>query len=184
MVTAYFSMESFLGNLRSMAKRGFQRREVHEFLLGSLIEPQSLEPYVGFRSDRHARNLVYKDEAFELLVICWGVGHTAPIHRHEGELCWARVERGSLRFTNYQEISEAPLRLEKIGTPITGQRGHLDGPADIHEVENLVSFGGSAVSLHVYSRPYGECDIYDLDRGEKLRVQLDYDMVFAKPVGE
>ena len=184
MTVAYLSMEGFVGNLRSLAKMGFHTREIHEFLLGTLIEPQSLEPYVKFRSDRYARNLVYKDETFELLVVCWRVGHRAPIHGHEGELCWARIERGTLRFTNYREVSEEPLRLEKLGTSVIGLQGYLDGPADIHEVENLVDFGGSAVSLHLYSRPYGECDIYDLDKGEKLRVKLGYDMIFANAIAE
>lgn len=181
MATAYVTMEDFVNSLRSLGRSGFPISQVHKFLLGTLIEPDSLEGYVKFRSDRYARNLVYKDELLELVVLCWDSGHRAPIHGHEGEFCWARIERGSLKFTNYREISEQPLRLEKTGAPVIGLPGYLDGPADIHEVENLVAFGGSAVSLHLYSRPYGECDVYDLEKGQKLRVKLDYDMISEKP---
>ncbi len=155
---------------------------MYRYLSGTLIKPDSLETYISFRPDLYTRNLVYKDETFELLVICWGVGQRAPIHGHEGEFCWARVERGSLRITNYRELSETPLVLDKIGESVNAEQGYLDGPADIHEVENLASFEQAAVSLHVYSRPYSECDIYDLAKGEKRRIRLDYDTMFGKPV--
>lgn len=178
----YFSMEDFLGNLQALAAKGFHPSEVYEYLRGNLIKPDSLETYICFRPDLYTRNLVYKDETFELLVICWGVGQKAPIHGHEGEYCWARVERGSLRITNYRELSEAPLVLDRLSKPVNGERGYLDGPADIHEVENLASFGQAAVSLHVYSHPYEECDVYDLARREKRRIRLAYDTMFGKPV--
>jgi hypothetical protein len=42
-------------------------------------------------------------------------------------------------------------------------------------VENPGEVGRDAVSLHVYSRPYDECDIYDLEQGVIRRVSLGYD---------
>ena len=178
----YLSMDDFLGKLQTFEASRFNIPEVHDYLRETLIKPDSLETYISFRPDRYTRNLVYKDETFELLVICWGIGQRAPIHGHEGEYCWARVEKGSLRITNYREISEEPLVLDRLHEPVNGERGYLDGPADIHEVENHASFGQAAVSLHVYSHPYSECDIYDLDKGEKRRIRLAYDTMFGKPV--
>ncbi len=180
--TRYVTIEELLRELQSLVDQGFKTSEVHGYLLETLIEPESLETYLSFRPDRYARNLIYKSDAFELLAICWEVGQKAPIHGHEGELCWSRVERGTLRFTNYREVSEKPLVLERLAEPLNGKQGHLDGPADIHEVENLLSFGEKAVSLHLYSRPYSECDIYDLPQGKKERVRLSYDTMFGRPV--
>lgn len=178
----YITVEESLRELDFLAARGLDAREIHAYLLGTLIEPASLEPYVNFRPDRYTRNLVYKSGHFELLAICWEVNQRAPIHGHEGELCWSRVERGMLCFTNYREISAQPLVLEKLGETRQGKRGHLDGPAGIHEVENPAVFGERAVSLHLYCRPYSECDIYDLAKGTKQRVRLTYDTMFGKPV--
>ena len=42
---------------------------------------------------------------------------------------------------------------------------------------NPASLEEDAVSLHVYCRPYDECDIYDTERGAVRRVQLVYDSV-------
>jgi cysteine dioxygenase len=175
------TIDALLEELEALFSRGARTEAIHELLLATLIDPASLESYVHFRPDRYARNLIYKSEEFELLAICWDIGHKAPIHGHEGERCWSRVERGMLRFTNYREVADKPLRLERLGVPTDGSRGHLDGPADIHEVHNLPSFGERAVSLHLYSRPYGECDIYDLAAGRKERVRLSYDTMFGKP---
>ena len=178
----HISMESFVGELEAQAVGGFDATEVESYLEETSVEPASLERYITFRSDHYTRNLVHKITAFELLIICWDIGQGAPVHGHEGELCWARVERGKLKFSNFKEVSEAPLIVEPVGDPVVGGVGFLDGPADIHAVENPVKFGEKAVSLHLYSQPYQECDIYDLERGEKRRVQLSYDTMHGKPV--
>lgn len=121
----YVTIEELLRELQTLVARGFDTREVHDYLLATLIEPASLESYLSFRPDHYSRNLIYKSDAFELLAICWEVGQKAPIHGHEGELCWSRVESGTLSFTNYREVSENPLALEKLGETRQGKRGHL-----------------------------------------------------------
>ena len=178
----YIGMDNFVQTLESIASHAFDATEVQSYLEQTRIEPATLAPYLHYRPERYTRHLVHKTPAFEILVICWGSGQQAPIHGHEGELCWARVECGTLRFTNYRLISEAPLRLELLSAAVDGGIGYLDGPADIHAVENCRAFGAPAASVHVYSRPYAECDIYDLQRGEKRRVRLAYDTVCGKPV--
>ena len=150
--------------------------ELGRFLATARIEPISLEGFVRFAPGRYTRNLVHKDRDVELLVLGWARGASAPIHGHEGEYCWARVERGRLKLRNYREISRAPLRLEATGGVVDGGPGHVDGPADIHAVTNP-AFGEDAVSVHVYCRPYEECDIYDAEQGAVRRVRLKYDSV-------
>jgi predicted metal-dependent enzyme (double-stranded beta helix superfamily) len=176
----YVEMPSFVSALEEMAAHGVDRAGVQSYLEQTPVAPASLDPYVWYRPDRYTRNGIHKSEPFEILVLCWGPGHKAPIHGHEGELCWARVERGRLRFVNYRLVSEQPLLLEPSGPPVDGAVGHVDGPADLHSVENCEQFGEPAVTLHVYSRPYPECDIYDLERGERRRVRMAYDTVAEK----
>jgi len=61
---------------------------------------------------------------------------------------------------------------------VLAKKGYLDGPVDIHSVENISN--DIAVSLHVYARPFGSCDIYDLEKGVKNRIQLQYHSMFGK----
>ncbi len=181
-MTRRLGFEHLVDDLKRFAAAGFPASEVRRYLADTLMERDALEPYLNYCDDRYTRNLVHKDEEFELLVICWGRGHRAPIHGHEGELCFARVERGRLRFSNYAMLSEDPVRLRRTGAPVDGGAGFLDGPADIHAVENPEEFGESAASLHIYSRPYAECDIYDSESGPRRRVTLAYDSIRGKPV--
>ena len=181
-MTHYVGMDNFVTTLEAMAASTFDATAVQSYLAQTRIIPATLETYLHYTPERYTRNLVHKTDAYEILVICWGSGQRAPIHGHEGELCWARVERGTLRFTTYRLVSETPLQLEPVSAAVDGSAGYLDGPADIHAVENCAVFGAPAASVHVYSRPYAECDIYDLERGERQRVRMAYDTMYGNPV--
>ena len=132
-----------------------------------------------FDNDKYTRHLIHKDDDFEILIMCWRPGHKAPIHGHEGEKCFMRVERGSLLFTNYDLISKDPLELTKIDS-VKGEVGYLDGPADIHSVENV--FDENSITFHIYSKPYSECDIFDLKTGSTYRKKLEYDTAYKNPL--
>jgi NitT/TauT family transport system ATP-binding protein len=170
-------MADFVHEVRRRCGGGLDPVEMGRFLATARIEPTSLEGFVRFATGRYTRHLVHKDRDVEILVLCWARGARAPIHGHEGEYCWARVERGRLAFRSYREISRVPLRLEPLGGEVSGGPGHVDGPADIHAVTNPAALGEDAVSVHVYCRPYDECDIYDPEGGAVRRVRLLYDSV-------
>jgi cysteine dioxygenase len=178
---AQVPMAEFVGEVRKRCAGDIDRAAMERFLAGTRIEPASLEAYLSFAPGRYTRHLVHKDPDVELLVLCWSRGARAPIHGHEGELCWARVERGRLRFTSYREESRQPLRLVALGPPVEGGAGHVDGPADIHAVDNPPELGEDAVSVHVYCRPYDECDLYDPAQGAVRRVRLQYDSAPSSP---
>jgi NitT/TauT family transport system ATP-binding protein len=181
MIPALMPMAQFVDEIGRLTTGRLDADRMQRLLSSTLIEPASLDVYARFESGRYTRHLVHKSAQVEILVLCWAEGARAPIHGHEGELCWARVERGTLRFTNYLEVLRHPLRVRPVGPALVGGPGHLDGPADLHAVENPQDFGGSAMSVHVYSKPYDECDIYDLEQGTVSRVRLRYDSVPASP---
>jgi predicted metal-dependent enzyme (double-stranded beta helix superfamily) len=176
-MSALMPMTQFVHEVRSRCAGTPDPVGIGRFLVDSRIEPASLEEFLGFAAGRYTRHLVHKDREVEILVLCWAPGAMAPIHGHEGEYCWARVERGRLEFRSYRETSRTPLRLEPLDGAVNGGPGHVDGPADIHAVSNPAAFAQGAVSVHVYCRPFDECDIYDADEGTVRRVQLRYDSV-------
>ena len=170
-------MKKLVEDLKSLAGRSFPVEETGAFLTGVRLEPGALEAIATFREDRYARHRIYRDADFELLVLCWKSGQWAPIHGHEGQRCWARVERGRLRFTEYREVSEDPVRLEQVGDPLIGEVGFIDSPENLHRVENLVEFGEDVITLHLYAHPYDECDVYESPTGPKHRKPLICDSV-------
>ena len=170
-------MHNLIKSIKQLSKENFPNDKVYELLNNSYLKETEIVDYIKYDNDKYTRHLIYKDVDFEILIMCWKPGHKAPIHGHEGEKCFMRVEKGSLLFTNYNLISTSPLDLQKIDS-IKGEVGYLDGPADIHSVENI--YNENSITFHIYSKPYKECDIFDVKTGLIYRKKLEYDTVFKK----
>jgi cysteine dioxygenase len=50
--------------------------------------------------------------------------------------------------------------------------GEVDPEEPIHLVANPAAFGSRAVTLHIYSRPFDTCEVYDLKTGRYCDVTL------------
>ena len=61
---------------------------------------------------KYTRNLVYRNNDFEILFLCWSPEQIAPVHGHEGEKCWAKVESGKLQFCNYNLLSKKTFKIK------------------------------------------------------------------------
>ena len=170
-------MDTLINDLRIFTEQSFPVNKVTSYLRSLDLQKEQLEKYCYFNRDFYTRNLVHKEKGFELMVVCWSPGQKAPIHGHEGEKCWARIQKGSLQVCNYKEMSSDTIDLDLVER-VLAKKGYLDGPADIHSVENISN--DIAVSLHVYARPFDSCDIYDLETGVKNRIQLQYHSMFGK----
>ena len=94
--TTPLPMAEFVREVRRRCGAALDPIEMGRFLAETRIEQASLDSWVCFTPARYTRHLVHKDREVELLVLCWARGSRAPIHGHEGEYCWARVERGQL----------------------------------------------------------------------------------------
>jgi len=164
-------IKDIIDKLKEFAHQNFPVPEVSSFLQNLNLNENELKYYSFYKENFYTRNLIHKDSDFELLVICWPPNTSSPIHGHEGEKCWARVQEGQLQICNYEEISSDPLKLKMI-QELSCSPGFLDGPADIHSVENLSD--KFAISLHVYAKPYDVCNIYDTKNGEVGRMKLNY----------
>ena len=164
-------IKDIIDKLKEFAQQNFPVPEVTSYLLGLNLNENELKYYSFHKENFYTRNLIHKDSDFELMVICWPPNTTAPIHGHEGEKCWARVQEGQLEICNYEEIASKPLEL-KMTQKLSYSPGFLDGPADIHSVENLSD--KFAISLHVYAKPYNACNIYDTENGQIERMKLSY----------
>ena len=164
-------LNTLIDKLKEFSKEDFPVPEVSSYLLELKLGQEELKKYLLREDSHYTRNLIHRDSDFEIMVICWPPNTSAPIHGHEGEKCWARVQDGNLQICNYEEISSDPLKLNML-QELSCSPGFLDGPADIHSVENITD--EFATSLHVYAKPYDECDIYDMEKGTIDRTKLSY----------
>src|SRR6266436_1456897 len=95
------AVERIVETLREVPPAHFQPGEVCARLRGILLDGGTLSPYLHFAPHRYTRNLIYRNEIFELVALCWEPQTQSPIHNHSGQLCWLSIQRGVLRLENF-----------------------------------------------------------------------------------
>lgn len=164
-------VEEFARRLSEIPEKDFTHKGVLEFLRTNRVDVSSLEPYLYFSGEHYTRNLIHRTPLFELIAICWEVGQKSAIHNHAGQDCWMATPYGKVQVHNFKLLRKD----DKTGfcelAPSTRFMIEPDSPQEvdpeepIHLVANPTSFGSRAVTLHVYSKPYDSCEIYDLKAG-------------------
>ena len=158
----------------------FTRDRVLREIGRTVLDPASLTPYLFFRRSHYTRNLIHRNDLFEILAIGWEPGQVSAIHNHRGQECWMGVPIGRLEVRNYRLVekdeSARTCRLEPserfVMDPL--HPAAVDPAEPIHSVHNLREYGGRAVSIHVYSRPFDSCEIYNVAQGCYYDVPLGY----------
>jgi cysteine dioxygenase len=173
------AVERIVDTLRCVPPTAFGPTEICGRLRGIQLDPRTLAPYLHFAPRRYTRNLIYRDELFELIALCWEPHTASPIHNHSGQLCWLSIQEGALRLENFHSL-DGPgpgegIRVVPNGGIDRAERGCLDlqqGDDAIHRVSN--PFDQRAISLHVYSRPYDTCLAYDPAARTSREIALQY----------
>src|SRR3954469_6789559 len=204
----HVAVEGIVETLRGVPPARFQPGEICTRLAGVFLDARTLAPYLHFSPRRYTRNLIYRDDVFELLALCWEPHTESPIHNHSGQLCWLSIQRGALRLENFSSLDgpgpgdrirlgpnggvDGPpagprprdgLRLVPNGAIDRAPAGVLDlqqGDQGIHRVSN--PFDERAVSLHVYSRPYDTCLAYHPAARPPREIRLYYHSIDGKLV--
>jgi cysteine dioxygenase len=181
------TLQQFIDGLCAIPEKSFTHEDVGRYLMESPVDPGSMERYLRYEPTHYTRNLVYKCDIFELLAICWDVGQVSRIHNHQGQNCWMSVPVGRLSVQNYEVVSQdeargfCELRPANRLEMTPGHPSFVEPEMPVHAVLNLPEYGQRATSLHVYSRPYDHCLVYDLAGKTYRDVPLFYDSEYGEP---
>lgn len=165
-------VQEVVEDLCSIPAEKFTLDRLDDYLTGMILDQRSLEPFLHFRDNAYTRNLIFRNELFEVLVLCWDVGQKTPIHNHRGQLGWMSVQQGMLSILNYKRLDcsaacHLDRRWSKVALaddiPIAGVGfvAHVSKQETIHQIFNDPAFDQRAVSLHIYSKPFDSCVVYD-----------------------
>ena len=61
-----------------------------------------LDKYCYFSKGSYTRNLIFKNDLFECMTVCWDIGQHSRIHNHRDQNCWMSAPIGRLRVQNYR----------------------------------------------------------------------------------
>jgi cysteine dioxygenase len=182
------TIDEFIQGLSAIAEPEFTSQRVHEYLRANPVDPATLAPYLHYEKTHYTRNLIHRTPLYELLAICWESGQLSRIHNHAGQQCWMAVPVGRLAVQNYDVVAIDPktghcrLRAASRLLMDPAHPAHVEQERPVHAVLNLPEYGQRAVSLHVYSKPYDRCLVYQLETSTYMEVPLFFDSEYGKPV--
>lgn len=180
------AVQDLISGLREIPDSEFSCEGVYDFLSANPVEVATIERYFFWSDQCYTRNLIYKDERFELMAICWDKGQISRVHNHSDQKCWMTVPIGKLRGQNFAvaEIDESRSYCKLTETDsfdlsdCLAAKVELEEP--VHQILNLPEFDERAVSLHIYSKPYASCLSYCRDTHTFKEVPLSYTSVDGK----
>jgi len=188
-VTTLVSVDDFVIRLRQLPVPAFYDiAQVLRFLRENPVDPSTLGRYLYWDAQHYTRNLIDRTELYELIAICWDIGHVSSIHNHRDQNCWMAVPIGRLMVQNYrvleQDLKRGTCRLQKTDALQMNreQPCGVDPLAPVHKVYNPREFDERAVSLHVYSRPFDSCDVYSEEQQSCGTIGLSYTSMYGKRV--
>ena len=132
-------------------------QELDEHLRDLPVNVEELRKHLGYAEDGYQRNVLKKNEHYELVAICWNPGQSTPIHDHIGSDCAFLIVDGVSTETVYELDEQGRARP-------TGERTYECGEVcasaeqDIHRVTNRED--DALINLHVYTPPLSGFGIY------------------------
>jgi cysteine dioxygenase len=133
--------------------------QINSWLSNVQITKEDIEPYLGFKEGNYWRHRVCRNEAVEMLVICWRPGQRTPIHDHNGSHGVVRVQQGLMWETMFTYDSERGLCYKTARECPTGEVTGAAVP-DIHQLGNPDVSGQNLITVHVYAPPLGVLKTY------------------------
>jgi Cysteine dioxygenase type I. len=179
-------IENLIEGLREIPDEEFVCDNVYQFLSDNPVDIDSISPYFFWSSNFYTRNLIYKDERFEMMALCWERGQASRIHDHADQRCWMSVAAGRLRGQNFRVVEMDASRnyCKLVETDVfelsdcLAAKVELEEP--IHQILNLPEFDERAVSLHIYSKPFDSCISYCRETDTFKQVNLCYTSIRGK----
>lgn len=185
-IASTVTIDQLVQGLRQISDDQFVCEPVYDFLSANPVDVESIQKYLHWSPKFYTRNLIYKDERFEMMAICWDVGQVSRVHNHYDQRCWMTVPIGKLKGQNFavEAFDESTGYCKLIETnefeltECLATRVDFDEP--IHQVLNLAEYNERAVSIHIYSKPYDRCLSYCRDTDTFKEVELFYSSIDGK----
>jgi len=180
------AIAEWVKGLAEIPEREFSLETVQDYVVRHHVKPETLDKYLFFSKGNYTRNLIFKNEVFECMTICWEIGQQSRVHNHRDQNCWMSAPIGRLRVQNYRVADrDAACGTCKIVPTDTYDMDathpcYVNPLEPVHAVQNLTEFAQRAVSIHVYSKPFDSCEVYLRDRGTYSDVPLHYTSEYGK----
>lgn len=179
-------ISDWVKGLAVIPERDFTLGNVQDYIVSHAVRPETLDKYLFFSKGNYTRNLIFKNEVFECMTICWEIGQASRVHNHRDQNCWMSAPIGRLRIQNFRvdnrDTAHGTCRIvpTEVYEMDASNPVHVNPLEPVHQVLNLAEFNQRAVSIHVYSKPFDTCEIYQREKGTYCDVPLHYTSEYGK----
>ena len=137
------------------------------------LNAEEIATFQNWSDDTYMRNGIYKDDSFELILICWEEGQETTIHCHGGEECWIFLIEGEVQEVFYSLDESNKLITNGARSLYKNQDSYINDSIGYHKLKNNVK--GRTMSLHLYAKPIENCTYYDEVSEKFIKKHLSYD---------
>tara|TARA_B110001469_G_scaffold73793_1_gene69994 strand:+ start:4874 stop:5272 length:399 start_codon:yes stop_codon:yes gene_type:complete len=100
--------------------------------------------YISFDKQDYKKNLVYRDNNFEMFVVCWLPNQETKIHNHPEGGCLLKILEGNM----IEELYDKNFVLQEKNNLVMSDVRYIDDSIGIHKMKNNKE---NTISLHIYS---------------------------------
>ena len=131
--------------------------------------------YTRFNHLTYTRNLVYMDNDFELILLCWQKNQETPIHDHDNQECLFVVLDGIADeiFYNY----DTTTGIMHVHSYTQHQKCNISQIDDARLFHKIKVASNTLLTLHCYFKPIKSCLIYDDSTGKVTSKILKFNTI-------
>src|SRR5882762_1349214 len=100
--TEQLTITDWVKGLAVIPGRDFTLENVQDYIIRHSVRPETLDKYCYFSKGNYTRNLIFKNEVFECMTICWENGQASPIHQPRDQQCLMSPALGRLKDQNFR----------------------------------------------------------------------------------
>jgi cysteine dioxygenase len=143
-------------NLAAIPEREFTLENVQTFVMQNHVRPETLEKFLFYSKGCYTRNLIYRNDLFECMAICWEIGQFSRVHNHRDQNCWMSAPIGRLKVQNFRVEDKHALAdhagtCKLVATDIYEMNEanpcYVNPLEPVHQVLNLAEYNQRAVSI-------------------------------------
>ncbi len=143
--TKIYNLKDLINALKVKSDNDSYSENLNEIQFGF----KGIEHLCFWDRDNYSKISVEKNEAFELVLICWEKEQQSPIHNHDIDEAWTYILKGELTEEVYQNNDNPTLE----DTLVLSQKNISSIKKEGGNVHRLInSYDGRSVSLHLYKK--------------------------------
>lgn len=158
--------EGLLAEVRATPSGDLSEDRLFDLVSRLRIDASLLAPHVRFSEEGYARNILHRDDTFEVICLCWLPGQGTTIHNHGRSYGVVHVYEGTMACAGFKRTDDGSEPGRAVLEPATlalAAPGSLllDRVGSIHRLFNPPAATQRCVSLHFYAGPLDWMEIFD-----------------------